>query len=42
MEDEKKWYEYEHLRVCKYNIQREHCRWCLFEVLCHLRGDVDY
>lgn len=29
-------YEYKDLRICKHNIQRQSCRKCLFEVLCHL------
>ena len=29
-------YEYKYLRICRHNIQRESCRKCLFEVLCHL------
>ena len=29
-------YEYKHLRICRHGIQRESCRKCLFEVLCHL------
>ena len=34
-------YEYKHLRICKYGLQRESCRKCLFEVLCHLHWDTD-
>lgn len=29
-------YEYKHLRICRHGLQRESCRKCLFEVLCHL------
>ena len=35
-EETKDWYEYKHLRICRHWIQRESCRKCLFEVLCHL------
>ena len=33
---QKDWYEFAHLRICKYWIQRESCRRCLFETLCAL------
>ena len=29
-------YEFKHLRICRHGLQRESCRKCLFEVLCHL------
>lgn len=32
-------YEYSDKRICKHNIQRETCRECLFEVLCHLEEE---
>lgn len=35
-EEKEKGYEYENLRICKHNIQRETCRNCLFDVLCNL------
>jgi hypothetical protein len=35
-EETKDWYEYKHLRICRHWLQRESCRKCLFEVLCHL------
>ena len=28
-------YEYKHLRICEKWLQRESCRKCLMEVLCH-------
>ena len=41
MEEKKNEYEYAHLRICKHNIQRESCRNCLFEVLCHLEDQKE-
>ena len=35
-ETKNEWYEYKHLRICRHGLQRESCRKCLFEVLCHL------
>lgn len=34
--------EYEHAdkRICEYNLQRESCRNCLFEVLCNYQNMV--
>ena len=29
-------YEYQNKRVCKYGLQIESCRQCLFEALCRL------
>lgn len=29
-----KWYEHDGKRICKYRLQRENCRGCLFECLC--------
>lgn len=29
-----KWYEYTNKRICRYWLQKETCRDCLFEVLC--------
>ncbi len=31
---EKLWYEYAYKRICKFWIQRESCRDCLFDNLC--------
>ena len=33
---EKEDYEHSDKRICKYWLQRESCRQCLFEALCHL------
>lgn len=33
------WYEYADKRICKYGLQRESCRQCLFEVLCNLENN---
>ncbi len=30
----KNWYEYSHLRICKYWIQKKRCCDCLFDNLC--------
>lgn len=35
------WYEHSDLRICKHNLQREYCRWCLFEVLCNLEDQKE-
>lgn len=41
MEKETKWYEYANKRICKYWLQRETCRQCLFEILCDLEWKKD-
>ena len=33
------WYEYADKRICKYGLQRESCRQCLFETLCNLENN---
>ena len=36
MKETKEEYEYSDKRICKYGLQIENCRQCLFETLCHL------
>ncbi len=40
MKEEKiEWYEYADKRICKYWLQIESCRKCLFEALCNLENN---
>lgn len=41
MEEQIKWYEHADKRICKYWLQIESCRKCLFEVLCRLENQKD-
>ena len=29
-------YEFKHLKICRKWIQRQSCRWCIWEAACHL------
>lgn len=39
MDEEKKWYEHSDLKICKYWLQIQSCRKCLFENLCNLENN---
>lgn len=33
---EPEWYEFDYLKICDKGIQRQSCRWCVWETYCNL------